>query len=33
MCASFGEPRSRDCDLGHQKPGKNGIFCVKNVLI
>ena len=33
MCANFGDPRSRDRKLGHQKPGKNGDFCVKNLLI
>ena len=31
MCANFGDPRSRDHELGRQKPGKNGDFCVENL--
>ena len=33
MYANFGDPKSRDCELKHQKFGKNGNFCVEHLLI
>ena len=33
MCANFGDPRSRDRKLRHQKTLKNGNFWPKNLLI
>ena len=29
MCAHFGDPRSRDCELTHKKTFKNTIFGLK----